>query len=274
MSLTRPLTWFISILLLGLLTIAVSQSSGSTALRGVTQTAVSPLQDSLHAVFAPVADFVSNIGSANDLRQQNQKLQDDNQRLSAQVAQLQEQAIQNAQLRDLAGVAQQQPNQRFETVSVVARDASNLHDQVEIDRGTNDGIHAGMVVLGVGGALVGTVRQTLPDRAWVALITDSGSNVDAVVQESRALALVQGSVDKRLSMQFVGEGVDVKIGDTVLTSDLGGHYPAGLLIGRVSAVQGAPVDLFKTVSVDPAVRLDSLEHVLVLMSFSPSPAGG
>lgn len=274
MSLTRPLTWFISILLLGLLMIAVSQSTASTAFRGATQVAVSPLQDSLHAVFAPLADFVTNIGSFNALQQQNQSLQAENQRLSAQVAQLQEQAIQNAQLRDLAGVAQQQPNQRFQTVSVVARDASDLHDQVEIDRGTNDGIRSGMVVLGVGGALVGTVRQTLPDRAWVALITDSGSNIDAVIQESRALALVQGSVDKHLSMQFVREGVDVKIGDTVLTSDLGGHYPAGLLIGKVAAVKGAPVDLFETVSVAPAVRLDNLEHLLVLLSFSPPATGG
>jgi rod shape-determining protein MreC len=273
MSLTRPLTWFVSIILLGLLMIAVSQSSGSTALRGATQTAVSPVQDSLHAVFSPVADFISNIGSYNDLRQQNQDLQTENQRLSAQVAQLQEQVIQNAQLRDLAGVAQQQPDQHFETVNVVARDSSNIHDQLEIDRGSGQGIRTGMLVLGAGGALVGTVTQTLSGRAWVALLTDSASNIDAVIQESRALALVQGSVDRRLTMQFVGEGVDVKIGDTVLTSDLGGHYPAGILIGHVSAVQSSPDALFKSVSVEPAVRLDSLEHVLVLTSFAPATAG-
>jgi rod shape-determining protein MreC len=130
-----------------------------------------------------------------------------------------------------------------------------------------------MTVLGSEGALIGTVRQTLPDRAWIALITDSQSNVNALIEESRALAIVRGGVDKHLTMQFVTEGVTVKVGDTVMTSGLGGGYPAGYLHGHVSAVQGQPVDLFKQVTIQPAARLDNLEHVLVLSSFTPNPNG-
>lgn len=273
MSLTRPLTWFLSIFLLGIAMTAFSRTGGSSQVRDITQAAASPLEDSLHMVFAPVADVMTNVGSYGDLRRQNQRLQADNERLTVQVAQLQEQLTRNAQLGELARVEQQHPDLRFVAASVVARDPSNLHDQIEIDRGSNDGLRAGMTVLGTGGALVGTVRQTLPGRAWIALITDSQSNVNAVIAESRALAIVRGSVDKRLSMQFVAEGVDVKVGDTVLTSGLGGGYPAEYLLGHVSAVQGQPVDLFKRVTVEPAARLDSLEHVLVLTSFTSSPGG-
>jgi rod shape-determining protein MreC len=250
-----------------------SQTTGASQLRGVTQVAVGPIEDSLHALLVPVTEFITSVGSIGDIRRQNQRLQSDNERLTAQVAQLQEQATQNAQLADLAQVSRDRPDLRFVAAGVVARDPSNLHDQIEIDRGANDGLRAGMTVLATGGALVGTVRRTLPNRAWVALITDSQSNVNALIEESRALAIVQGSVERRLNMQFVAERVDVKVGDRVLTSGLGGGYPSGYLLGRVASVQGQPVDLFKRVTVEPAARLDSLEHVLVLTSFTPSSQG-
>lgn len=273
MSLTRPLTWFISLFLLGIAMTTFSRTGGSSQLRDLTQIALSPIEDSLHAVFAPAADLATSIGSYSDLRHENQRLQADNERLTVQVAQLQEQLTQDGQLAQLVQVERQHPDLRFIAGSVVARDPSNLHDQIEIDRGSSDGLRQGMTVLGTGGAMVGTVRETLPNRAWVALITDSRSNVNAVIAESRALAIIRGSVDKRLSMQFVAEGVDVKVGDTVLTSGLDGGYPAGYLLGRVTSVQGQPVDLFKSVAVEPAARLDSLEHVLVLTSFSPATGG-
>jgi rod shape-determining protein MreC len=273
MLLTRPITWFVGIFLLGLAMVIFSHAPGSAELRGVTQVATSPLEDMLHAIVSPVADFVTTISSYGDLRSQNQRLLADNQRLTVQVAQLQEQVTQSSQLADLAQVAVQHPDVHYVGATVVARDSSNLHDLIEVDRGSNDGVHQGMTVVGSGGALVGTVRQTLPNRAWIALVTDSQSNINAVVQQSRALAVLRGSVDRRLTLQFVPEGVDVKVGDTIMTSGLGGGYPAGYLLGHVSSVQGQPVDLFKRVTVEPAARLDSLEHVLIQTSFVPNAGG-
>jgi len=274
MSLTRPLSWFVTIVIFGVAMTLFSHTAASAGLRDVTQTAASPIEDLLHAALSPIADFITRVGSYNDVQRQNAQLEADNERLTVQVAQLQEQTAQNSQLGDLSQIERSQPDQRFAEASVIARDPSNLHDQIEIDRGTNAGLRAGMSVLGTGGALVGTVRATMPDKAWVALITDSQSNVNALIAESRALAIVRGSVDRKLSMQFVAEGVDVKVGDTVLTSGLGSAYPSGFLLGHVSAVQGRPVDLFKTVTIEPAARLDSLEHVLVLTSFTPANPGG
>lgn len=274
MSLTRPITWFISVFLLGLAMVAFSHAPGSAEVRGVTQLAASPLEDSLHALLSPITNFITTVSSYGDLRGQNQRLESDNQRLTVQVAQLQEQLTQNSQLTDLAQVAVQHPDVHYVGASVVAHDTSNLRDQIEVDRGSDDGVHAGMTVVGSGGALIGTVRQTLPHRSWVALTTDSQSNINALIQQSRALAILRGSVDRRLTMQFVAEGIDVKVGDTVMTSGLGGGYPAGYLLGHVSSVQGQPVDLFKRVSVEPAARLDSLEHVLIQTSFVPNSGGG
>ena len=87
------------------------------------------------------------------------------------------------------------------------------------------------------------------------------------------MAVVSGQFGHALQLEFVAAGTDVKPGDTVITSGLGGNYPKGLLIGRVSSVQGAASDLFKQIGVDPAVRPGTLESVLVMTSFIPSRTG-
>ena len=67
--------------------------------------------------------------------------------------------------------------------------------------------------------------------------------------------------------------LEVKAGDTVLTSGLGGSYPAGLLIGRISKVEGGALDTFKSAEIEPAVRLSNLEDVAILTSFQPLKLG-
>ena len=66
------------------------------------------------------------------------------------------------------------------------------------------------------------------------LITDPKSAVSAMVQESRAEGVVAGNYDGALNMEFVGQGAAVKEGDFVMTSGVGGGYPEGIVIGRVS----------------------------------------
>jgi rod shape-determining protein MreC len=64
----------------------------------------------------------------------------------------------------------------------------------------------------------------------------------------------------------------VRVGDTVLTSGLGGRFPPDLLLGRVSQVSGSAQDLYRDIEIEPEVRLSTVETVLVLTSYVP--AGG
>jgi rod shape-determining protein MreC len=126
-----------------------------------------------------------------------------------------------------------------------------------------------MIVVTEGRSLVGSVSKVFDDYAWVTLITDPKSAVSAIVQESRAEGVVAGNYGGALNMEFVGQGAAVKQGDFVLTSGVGGGYPPGIVIGRVSTVQKADQDLFQSVHVDHLASLSSLDRVLVLTSFEP-----
>ncbi|HEY8171494.1 MAG TPA: rod shape-determining protein MreC, partial [Dehalococcoidia bacterium] len=172
-------------------------------------------------------------------------------------------------LQDLSAVRQQFPNDTFLTSTVISRDSSNLRSVVAIDRGSSDGVREGMIVVTEGRSLVGTISKTFDDYAWVTLITDPKSAVSAIVQESRAEGVVAGNYDGDLVMEFVGQGAAVKEGDFVLTSGVGGGYPAGVVIGRVSNVKKTEQDLFQSVHVDHLASLSDLENVLVLTSFEP-----
>ena len=102
-----------------------------------------------------------------------------------------------------------------------------------------------MVVVTEGHSVVGTVTKLFDTYSWVTLITDPNSAVSAMVQESRAQGVVTGSYSRKLSIEFVAQGAAVKDGDVVITSAIGGLYPAGLVIGKVTDVGGTAQDLFK-----------------------------
>lgn len=273
MSLTRPLTWTLSMLLLAVAALALSRVGAAAPLQSVFGHLFSPAEGAVHAVFAPVGDFIANAGSYGQLRQDNRDLRAQNERLQTSLTQLQEQQAQQTQNTALQQSAQLFPNADFVQANVIARGPGNIHDTVELDKGSSDGIQSGMVVVGKGGALLGTVYQANGGSSWVRLITDPDSDVNAVDQQSRTTAIISGALQHRLQMQFVQVNQDVQAGDTVITSGLGGNYPKDLLIGRVSKVTGGSNDLFKTISVNPAVQPDTLEGVLVMTSFLPSRPG-
>jgi rod shape-determining protein MreC len=161
-------------------------------------------------------------------------------------------------------------NHQFLAATIIAREPSNLRQVAAINRGRADGIKQGMSVVTEGQTLVGTITKVEEDHAWVTMVTDVDSAVSSLVIESRAQGVVAGGYNRRLSMEFVGQDASVKEGDTVVTSGLGGTYPPGLVIGRVTGVAGSRQEIFRKVTVEPLASLARLENVLVITSFVPT----
>lgn len=279
MSLSRPLAWTLSLLLVAAAALGMARIGLASPFQNLFSRVFSPIEAGMHHVTAPIADFIANAGSYGQIRQENQDLRTENERLRSQIAQLQEQQAEATQTAQLQQAAQLFSNQDFVDASVIAHGPDNVHDTIELNKGSNAGIQNGMIVIGKGGALVGTVYKTLATTSWVRLITDPDSDVNAMVLETRVMGTISGTLNHRLQLQFVETTADVAAGDTVITSGLGGNYPKGLLIGRVAKVEGGPNDLFKKITVDPAIHPETLEGVLVMLSFVPvrgttSPSGG
>lgn len=265
----RTGVWTLVVMALAVFLLALSKVGVLGPLENVVLTVFSPLQDALTRATEPVADFISDIGRTDELSDENQALRAENERLNAEVTRLRENEIRLQQLAQLLQVKEAYPEEQFLAANVFAREPSNVKEMVAVDRGKRDGLQDGMVVVTQGGSLVGRVTRVLDDYAWVTLITDPNSAVSAMIQESRAQGVVSGSYSRRLTMEFVRQAVAVHEGDVVLTSGIGGGFPPGLVIGRVSAVQGNSQEVFKEVTVEPLAGLSRLETVLVLTSFTP-----
>ncbi len=91
-------------------------------------------------------------------------------------------------------------------------------------------------------------------------------SVDALFQESRISGVVVGAGEDECKLKFVPNTADVKVGDHVLSSGLGGIFPKGLIIGKVSQVSRKKQGLFQDITLVPSSDLSRLEEVLVLLS--------
>ena len=149
---------------------------------------------------------------------------------------------------------------------VVALRPDAKYDTFIISRGSNDGVTVASVVVTRDG-LVGRVIEVEPGTSVVLMLTDQKSGVGGRIQrpESRAVAVCEGDNSKTLTMVALPSGSDVKVGDTVVTSGLGGVYPAGILIGAVCEVSLDPSTGSKSVRVQPHVAYDTLEQVYVVV---------
>jgi rod shape-determining protein MreC len=251
----------------GVAFILVSRIGIFDPVENVTLQVTSPIESTLQDATRPVADFLTNVTDVNRLTDENQDLREENERLTTELALLREIEAENQRLQQLLEIRTRRPGDTFVAADVFASDPNNAGDAIAIDRGIDDGVEEGMIVLTQQGSLVGRVSRVLDDVAWITLVTDPSSAVGALIQGSRAQGVVAGSTDGSLEMEFVEATANVREGDLVLTSGIGGSFPRGEVIGRVVNVEGSAQELFQNVAVEPVADLTRLESVLVLTSY-------
>lgn len=218
--------------------------------------------------FERLADLIPVIHSHRRLAAENARLRTDNQQLRRQIIELQHHQAENRQLRALLQIKQAMP---WRTVGarVIGRDASNWWNSIQIDRGASDGIRPNLPVLSARGLIGKTIRVS-DGESRVLLLTDATCKVAALIESSREPGIVSGipnvlSREPRLQMFFVERKSDVKRGDAIYTSGLGGVFPRGILIGTVAEADLDPQGLYQSVEVKPAADFRRLEEVMVII---------
>ncbi len=226
-----------------------------------------PLEEGVSSAFRPVANFFSNVRDLDRLEQENRRLLSENESLRNENAALRGDSERLREIEEALGYVGADPTTEQLAAGVLSRIQGPLTRELRIDRGTDHGVSEGNPVLSVRGTLIGTVIEALPGSSFVRLLTDSRSSVAAQVRGSPADGIAKGN-GGALSFALV-EG-DVNIGDTVVTSGLGGTYPPDVRIGEVTAVLGDSQDPFPTVRLQTTVRISTTRTVLVMISFTPA----
>lgn len=218
--------------------------------------------------YLAVFEMVRSPADLNTLRTDNERLQNENSLLRTQVIQLQEQQKDNDVLYSLLKVARTRPDSSYAAAMVIGRDTNPFMRYILIDLGSDSGLRHGMPVLTAQG-LVGRIDAVTANAARVQLITDPGSAVNVQLPDSKADGMLTGSVTGDVSLEMISQEAELRPGEIILTSGLGGTYPSNILVGQVASVRKLETALFQSASVQPVVDFSSLRAVLVVTDFKP-----
>jgi rod shape-determining protein MreC len=198
------------------------------------------------------------------IKKQNLALQKENEELRATLGALTELKLENERLSKLLDFKQSTSMQLL-AAKVIARDLSPDHYSIRINRGTKHGLKKLMGVITVEG-VVGYVLRSGPESSQVLVLTDRSSAVDGVVQRTRARGLISGSSLASCRLRYLERADDVSAGDMVVTSGLGGYFPKGFPIGKITSVRKTDFGISQEASVTPVVNPSNLEEVFVVLN--------
>ncbi len=218
--------------------------------------------------FIAVYEFVTVPRDIATLRARNQALENEVAGLQAQIIELQQQLREAQLLYALLDFARARPQNQYVAAAVIGVDPSPFVHYVIIDHGSDDGLRYGMPVITDQG-LVGRIDAVTATAARVQLITDPGSVVNVRLEGLSAEGQISGSITGEITLNMVSQDVPLQPGILLLTSGLGGNYPADILVGQVVSVRKSTTELFQSAAVQPVVDFSTLQAVLVITNFRP-----
>ncbi len=148
------------------------------------------------------------------------------------------------------------------TARIVGKDPTYWYQTIVVDRGRKDDILEGMIALAPGG-VVGQVIHVGEHYSKILLANAPRSAIDVLIQKNRTRGILKGAGKKGYSLDYVLKNVDVAVGDQIVTAGIGGVFPAGVPLGRVSKVYKKRRGMFQEIEVKPYVDFQKLEFVLI-----------
>jgi rod shape-determining protein MreC len=227
-----------------------------------------PIQKVIASPFEFLRDGWRGYAALVDVEKDNEALRSQLVALEEANLQLREALVASGRLEHIAEMRGD-----FETPvlpsEVVGVDPSPWFRSVLVDRGHVAGVRSGMPVISDQG-LVGLVTETSKRAARAMLLFDRQSAIDGIVQRSRSRGIVRGRGTNELDFEFVVRGRDVRIGDVVISSGLGGVFPKGIRIGEITSVSDPGSGLLQVATLTPAVDFGRLEQVFVMLRRGPT----
>ncbi|MFA3165113.1 rod shape-determining protein MreC [Acinetobacter baumannii] len=239
---------------------------------------IQPARDVLYAAYNPIYALASypvlsrewlnqQTKSETQLRRENTAMQAELLQAQVRLQKLSELSAENTRLRGLLDT----PliiDGRMEIAEVIGTDADPLRHIIIINRGAMDHLKVGQTVLDDKG-IMGQIINVYPHSSRVMMLSDKEHSLSVRLERTGMRAIVSGTGDLgRLKMEYVPTSANIQVGDKVLSSGLGEHFPAGYAVGTVAKIRRHNSGEFAEIDVTPAAQLATGHHVVVLFSDS------
>ncbi|RDS79772.1 rod shape-determining protein MreC [Dyella psychrodurans] len=220
--------------------------------------------DGMHAMSVAFAD-------RRMLTEENQRLREDLLLANAKLNRMSAVAQQNERLKELLDT-QRSLELHVQMARVIGVDLGAYRYRMMINVGARDGVKAGQPVIDAHGVM-GQVINVLPTSSMVMLVTDPDHALPVMIERTGLRTIAYGSRSgEQLTLPMIPMAADVRPGDKLLTSGLGGRFPEGFPVGEIRSVGPGQAGTFLEARAQPSADLDRTDEVLLLHDLA-EPAG-
>ena len=234
-------------------------------LRKALGAAVYPVQVIVDAPFRLWEWIQEGTTSRDELQMELSRLQAERLLTNARLQRLTALEAENARLRDLLE-ARSKVRDEVRVAEIMAVDANPYRHNLVIDIGERDGVYDGQAIVDADG-VIGQVIETGLTTSHAILISDPSHALPVEVNRNGLRTIANGTGDfERLDLPFLPNNADIQAGDLLVTSGLGGAFPAGYPVAVVSTVNRIPQEPFADVTAVPSSALNQVREVMLIWS--------
>jgi len=233
------------------------------SLRASLSVVVYPLQMIVELPVSVYGWFSESLATRRKLQEENASLRTQILMLKAQTLKLQSLEVENIRLRELLD-SSFQVGKKILVAELLSVNLDPYQHQVVINKGELDNIYQGQPLLDANGVM-GQVIHVGPYTSTALLITDTSHAIPVQVNRNgmRTIAIGSGTIN-RLDLPYIANNADIRPGDLLTTSGLGGKFPPGYPVAIVESVTHDPGQSFAQVTATPTARLDRSREVLLV----------
>jgi len=205
------------------------------------------------------------LSDRSDLESENTRLNQENLIHRGQLQRMAELAAENLRLRLLLNATELLMDSVLVTEVIGVSPSPKSHTLI-VDRGIEDNVYVGQPILDAEG-LMGQITAVFESHSTALLITDSTHAIPVQVLRNDMRSIAEGTSDyNRMRLRFISSTADIKKGDQLVSSGLGGRFPSGYPVGRVIGIKRNPGANFIEVDVEPAAEMDRSKYLLLVFT--------
>lgn len=211
-----------------------------------------------------MSDFFETISEAKRFKEENERFELQNQELIIKDIEIEQLRKENEVLRTALNLDLKQEFD-LKISQVIGKDISE--DFLIIDKGSGDRLSLGFPVITQQKSLVGKITEVYDNVSKVQLLTSKNSSFDVEIFEKEIYGLAKGNNNLKLLLDLIPWEEEVKIGDKVITSVLGGNFPQGLLVGEIKDIRKSDIKSFQEAEIKPGFEIRELDYVFIITNF-------
>ena len=261
----------IAVFLVGIMAYAGANGRLTAAPQELLSVAAAPFQRAAAAVSSGVASLWENYADIDAILEENQQLSEENASLRSQMVDYDKLKAENEAYKALESIQSQRPEMTCLSGFVIGRDPLDSFYGFTLDRGSLDGVAVNDAVISDEGYLIGMVVEAGATSCKVMTILHPSFNAAGVISRTRENGIITGSADYAADGQCVLTNLDrateARKGDQVITTGLGGVFPANLLVGTVQEVVPEQSGKSSSAVILPGADPRTVKHVFIITEY-------